>query len=130
MEQSIRNIMTKLGIYGRTKGFFFLIEAVEICVKSGGEYVKMTEDIYPAVAKRFRTTAANAERSIRYTISELYKGSVTDYYIELFGDPKKRRKPTNREFIETVAYETAKELSRQKDDTRLTTTQDTTVRCF
>ena len=109
MERIIRDKLTDLGIYSKTKGFFFLIEAIELYAGSDGAYLKITEDIYPTVAKRFRTTASNVERAIRYTITELYGEPATEYYISVFGDPQKRRKPTNTEFISTIAYEITKE---------------------
>lgn len=105
MEQQIRRMLTDLGIYSKTKGFFFLIEAIEIYINSNEEQLKITENVYPTIAEKFRTTPSNVERSIRYTISELYKSPATDRYISLFGDPQKRRKPTNTEFITSAAYE-------------------------
>jgi len=105
MERITRKKLTDLGIYSKTKGFFFLIEAIELYTGSDGAYLKITEDIYPAVAMKFRTTAANVERAIRYTITELYREPPTEYYISVFGDPQKRRKPTNTEFISTLSYE-------------------------
>ena len=92
MEQQIRRMLTDLGIYSKTKGFFFLIEAIEIYINSNEEQLKITENVYPTIAEKFRTTPSNVERSIRYTISELYKSPATDRYISLFGDPQKRRK--------------------------------------
>ena len=113
MERKIRDVLTRLGIYSKTKGFFFLIEAIELYAKANEVYLKITEDIYPEVAKKFRTTTANVERSIRYTVTELYESTTTDEYSSLFGDPQKRRKPTNTEFIATVAYEIMKERTKE-----------------
>ena len=105
METQIRRILTNLGIYSKTKGFFFLIDAIKIYATSDKIGIKITEDIYPIIAARFKSTSANIERAIRYTITELHKEDPTEEYLLLFGDPKKRRKPTNTEFIATVAYE-------------------------
>jgi two-component system response regulator (stage 0 sporulation protein A) len=105
MERQIRRILTDLGIYSKTKGFFFLIEAIDIYAKSNEKLLKITEDIYPVIAVKYKTTQANVERSIRYTIDTLYNETPTEYYLSVFGDPKKRRKPTNMEFIATTAYE-------------------------
>lgn len=105
METQIRKILTDLGIYSKTKGFFFLIDAIEIYALSDKFGIKITEDIYPVIATRHKTTKENVERAIRYTLTELYKENPTNEYLLLFGDPRTRRKPTNTEFIATAAYE-------------------------
>lgn len=68
---------------------------------------KITKDIYPEVARRCFTTPLRVERCMRHAIETGFDRCDPEVVEQLFGgtiDPE-RGKPTNAEFIATLARE-------------------------
>ena len=65
----------------------------------------ITKELYPEVANKFRTTSSRVERAIRHAIEVSWNRGDYEYMEELFGHSVDydRAKPTNSEFIATVA---------------------------
>lgn len=67
--------------------------------------MKMTKEIYPAVARSKGTTAARAERCMRHSIEAAWERGSMEYQNKWFGytiDPD-RGKPTVGEYVATMA---------------------------
>lgn len=65
----------------------------------------ITKELYPQVASRYKTTSSRVERAIRHAIEVSWNRGDYEYMEELFGHSVDydRAKPTNSEFIATVA---------------------------
>ena len=65
----------------------------------------ITKELYPEVAERYKTTSSRVERAIRHAIEVSCNRGDYEYMKELFGHSVDydRAKPTNSEFIATVA---------------------------
>ena len=65
----------------------------------------ITKELYPKIADEFNTTVSRVERSIRHAIEISWNRGNWDYMQEIFGYSVDidRSKPTNSEFITTVA---------------------------
>ena len=104
-ESAIRDFLTKLSIFPKNKGFFYITEALMIYTHSDEPWnLSIMKDIYPAVADKFRTTPAKAERNIRYTVNSIDLGNPPEIFTEMFGDPKSGEHPTNAEFLTAATY--------------------------
>ena len=65
----------------------------------------ITKVLYPTVAKEFNTTSSRVERAIRHAIKIGWGRGNMEFMNKLFGYSVSadKDKPTNREFIVTVA---------------------------
>ena len=65
----------------------------------------VTKQLYPAIAKAYRTTPSRVERAIRHAIEVAWERGDIDTLNSVFGYTinSGRGKPTNSEFIAMVA---------------------------
>ena len=61
--------------------------------------------LYPAIAKKYKTTSSSVERAIRHAIEVAWSRGKMDVIQELFGYTihAGKGKPTNSEFIALIA---------------------------
>lgn len=105
LERRIASIFILLGIPINTIGYRMLKIAVELAVSSPLIATSITKNLYPVVANQFDTTASKVERDIRHSIEIAYNKGTIFNIEQLFGVSvfSKKEKPTNSEFISTVA---------------------------
>lgn len=102
---AISKILHQLGIPSHIKGYNYIRESVFLFYKSSDNYGGITKEIYPEVAIKFSTTASRVERAIRHAIEVSWNRGDYDLMEEIFGNSVafERAKPTNAEFIATIA---------------------------
>jgi two-component system response regulator (stage 0 sporulation protein A) len=104
-EIEVTNLMHKVGIPANISGHQYLREAILMVVEDRGLITGITKELYPDVAKKYKTTAAKVERAIRHAIEVCWLRGRIDVLENTFGytiNPE-RGKPTNSEFIAMVA---------------------------
>lgn len=100
--KKIYGIIRKLGVTSKYKGYFFLTDAIHLAMNFQDKPIKITKDIYPYLAQKYKTTPMNIERNVRTVINicwEMNKKGVD----EIAGHDL-TYKPTNSEFVDMVAY--------------------------
>ena len=87
------------------KGYTYIRESVFLFYKNSDAYSGITKEIYPEVALKFSTTASRVERAIRHAIEVSWNRGDYELMEEIFGNSVAfdRAKPTNSEFIATIA---------------------------
>lgn len=102
---AISKLLHQLGIPSHIKGYSYIRESVFLFYKNSDAYGGITKEIYPEVALRFSTTASRVERAIRHAIEVSWTRGDYDLMEEIFGNSVAfdRAKPTNSEFIATIA---------------------------
>lgn len=97
----IREFMTKIGLYANLSGYTFITAAVSISVKYPEKLRRITREIYPEIAERYRTTARAVERNIRNAITVVCnRGKMQEIANKYYGGNfSPNEKPTNSEFI-------------------------------
>ncbi len=102
---AISKLLHQLGIPSHIKGYTYIRESVFLYYKNEEMYNGITKEIYPEVAIRFSTTASRVERAIRHAIEVSWTRGDYDLMEEIFGNSVAfdRAKPTNSEFIATIA---------------------------
>ncbi len=96
-------LLRRIGVSPEMKGYRYLEEAVRMRVNGEGEARRLTEEIYPAIAVRFSTTAQSVERAIRTAIGSAWKnGAIQRYAIETSDEILLSRKPTAGEMIDRL----------------------------
>ena len=100
--KEIYRLIRQLGVTSKYKGYYFLAEAVKLSVEMQGRPIKITKDIYPTLARKFKSTPVNIEHNIR-TVLNLCWSSGKETLNAIAGYSL-RYKPTNSEFIDILAY--------------------------
>lgn len=101
----ITSILHEVGVPAHIKGYQYLREAISMAVHEPEHINAITKVLYPAVAKRFRTTSSRVERAIRHAIEVAWDRGDVEEIQSIFGYTVSsiKGKPTNSEFIAMIA---------------------------
>ncbi len=102
---SITKILHELGIPSHIKGYQYIRDGVCMIFEHPEMIGGITKELYPELALKFDTTVSRVERAIRHAIEVSWNRGNWDLMEEIFGNSVDidRAKPTNSEFIVTVA---------------------------
>ena len=89
---AVYGVIRKLGATSKYKGYYYVEDAP----------VKVTKDIYPVIARKYKSTPSNVEHNIR-TLVNLCWMNHKDTLEEMAGCTM-ADKPTNSEFIDILVY--------------------------
>ena len=105
MQISITKILHELGIPSHIKGYQYIREGIILVFDNPDMIGGITKELYPELAIKFDTTVSRVERAIRHAIEVSWNRGNWDLMEEIFGNSVDidRAKPTNSEFIVTVA---------------------------
>ena len=105
LQISITKILHELGIPSHIKGYQYIREGVILIFDNPDMIGGITKELYPELAAKFDTTVSRVERAIRHAIEVSWNRGNWDLMEEIFGNSVDidRAKPTNSEFIVTVA---------------------------
>lgn len=105
MQLSITKILHSLGIPSHIKGYQYIREAIYLVYNNSKLIGGITKELYPLISKKFDTSASRVERAIRHAIEVSWNRGDWDLMNEIFGNSVDidRAKPTNSEFIVTIA---------------------------
>ena len=95
--RKVYRLIRQLGVTSKYKGYYYVAEAVRMFMEIQDHPIKITKDIYPSLAKQFKSTPVNVEHDIRTVINVCWE-SNKEAMNEIAGYPL-RYKPTNSEFI-------------------------------
>lgn len=105
LQLSITKILHELGIPSHIKGYQYIREGIGIVYNRPETVGGITKELYPELAQKFDTTVSRVERAIRHAIEVSWNRGSWDLMEEIFGHSVDidRAKPTNSEFIVTIA---------------------------
>ena len=105
LQLSITKILHELGIPSHIKGYQYIREGIGIVYNKPETVGGITKELYPELAAKFDTTVSRVERAIRHAIEVSWNRGSWDLMEEIFGHSVDidRAKPTNSEFIVTIA---------------------------
>ncbi len=99
----ITDILNRLGFPHNIKGFCYVREAIQLVIEKPEMLHSVTTTLYPTIAKTYKSTPANVERDIRYAIKYAWDNGDADIIGSYFRHTKQNKKPTNSQFIATIA---------------------------
>ena len=103
-EAELAELLRELGIAAQLKGYRYLQEAVNVTIREGGEPQMVTKCLYPAIAKRFSTTASRVERAIRHAVEMSWARGNPELLRVCFGSSvAANARPTNSQFIAALS---------------------------
>ena len=105
LERQVTAIIHDIGVPAHIKGYQYLREAITLAVEDMEVINAVTKVLYPAVAKKFGTTASRVERAIRHAIEVAWDRGDLETLQKYFGYTVSnvKGKPTNSEFIAMIA---------------------------
>lgn len=110
--RNIYRIIRELGMTSRYKGYHYVAEAVMMSMEMQDYPIKITKDIYPHLAKKYKSTPMNIEHDIRTVINVSWEANK-ETMNRIAGYPLRYR-PTNSEFVDMLAYYLAQNDSSTK----------------
>jgi two-component system response regulator (stage 0 sporulation protein A) len=102
---AVSNLLHSLGMPSHIKGYQYIRESIMMMYENPSMVGGITKEIYPEIADKFDTTTSRVERAIRHAIEVSWNRGDYDLMEEIFGNSVDydRAKPTNSEFIATIA---------------------------
>ena len=101
----VTKLLHSLGIPSHIKGYQFIRSAILMVYENPGLIGGITKELYPDLSIKFNTSIQRVERAIRHAIEVSWLRGDIDLMEEIFGHSVDidRAKPTNSEFIVTIA---------------------------
>lgn len=105
LERYITDIMLDIGVPAHLKGYHYIREAILLSGRNMEVVSSVTKLLYPAIAKRFKTTDQKVERAIRNAIEVSWNRGNAKTFEKMFGYSvlTGRTRPTNSEYIARIA---------------------------
>ena len=115
LQISITKMLHELGMPSHIKGYQYIREGISMIYNDPSLIGGITKELYPELASKFDTTVSRVERAIRHAIEVSWNRGNWDYMEEIFGHSVDidKAKPTNSEFIVTVADKLRLEIAKQ-----------------
>ena len=115
LEISVTRMLHELGMPSHIKGYQYIREGIMMIYNNPEIIGGITKELYPDVASKFNTTVSRVERAIRHAIEVSWNRGNWDLMEEIFGHSVDidKAKPTNSEFIVTIADKLRLEFMKQ-----------------
>ncbi len=114
LQISITKTLHELGVPSHIKGYQYIREGITLIYENPEMIGGITKELYPEVAKKYETTVSRVERAIRHAIEVSWNRGNWQLMEDIFGHSVDidKAKPTNSEFIVTVADKLRLEFSK------------------
>ena len=105
LEIMVTNIIHEMGVPAHIKGYHYLRDGIIMVVDNVEVINQVTKQLYPDLAKKYKTTPSRVERAIRHAIEVAWGRGKLDSVNNIFGYTisSNKGKPTNSEFIAMIA---------------------------
>ncbi len=105
LEALVTNVIHEVGVPAHIKGYQYLREAIMMVIGDIDVINQITKQLYPEIAKKYKTTPSRVERAIRHAIEVAWGRGQQDTVENIFGYTVSaaKGKPTNSEFIAMIA---------------------------
>ena len=108
----IANLLKDVGVPTSLRGYDYLVYAIKLAHSDRKYALQITNLTYHEVAKRFGTTTAKVERTIRHAVEVAFERGDLECIKALFGNTISlyKGKTTNKEFISACAKEVKRRI--------------------
>ena len=115
LEISLTRMLHELGMPAHIKGYQYVRDGIVMIYNNPDIVGGITKELYPDVATKYNTTVSRVERAIRHAIEVSWNRGNWDLMEEIFGHSVDidKAKPTNSEFIVTIADKLRLEFMKQ-----------------
>lgn len=98
----VYKIIRYFSITSNYKGYRLIIDAIEMYATNNDKCLKITKDIYPALAIKYKMSSSSVERNIRTIVETCWKNDRRA--VEQLLGYKINKCPSNAVFIDAIAY--------------------------
>src|SRR5574344_1446 len=115
-QQKISKLLHDLGMPSHIKGYQYIRDGIELMQTNSKYLGGITKFLYPFIAEKYQTTSSRVERAIRHAIEVSWSRGDYDLMDDVFGHSVDfdKAKPTNSEFLATLADKISLEESQHK----------------
>ena len=101
LESKVTNIIHEIGVPAHIKGYQYIRQGIIMSFHDRSMLQYITKYLYPAIAKKNKTTSSSVERTIRHAIEVAWRRGNMEVLEEIFGNTvcAGKGKPTNSEFL-------------------------------
>ncbi len=105
LEVAITGIIHEVGVPAHIKGYQYIRSAIRMAIEDMEVINHITKQLYPDLAKAYKTTPSRVERAIRHAIEVAWNRGRNETMESIFGYTvsSDKGKPTNSEFIAMIA---------------------------
>lgn len=105
LEVMVTDILHQIGVPAHIKGYHYLRTSIILSINNRDIINHITKELYPGVAREYKTTPTRVERAIRHAIEVAWDRGDVDVLNSYFGYTihNQKGKPTNSEFIAMIA---------------------------
>ncbi len=105
LEVMVTDILHQIGVPAHIKGYQYLRTSILLSTQNREIINHITKELYPTVAKKYKTTATRVERAIRHAIEVAWDRGDVDVLNAYFGYTihSQKGKPTNSEFVAMIS---------------------------
>lgn len=116
LEISVTHMLHELGMPSHIKGYQYVRDGIVMIYNNPDIVGGITKELYPDVASKYNTTVSRVERAIRHAIEVSWNRGNWELMEEVFGHSVDidKAKPTNSEFIVTIADKLRLEFMKQR----------------
>lgn len=116
LDERVTDMVHEIGIPAHIKGYRYVKHAIILCAQNPDLVNAITKELYPAIAKTFKTTGSRVERAIRHAIEVAWDRGDIDTLVKWFGYTvsNTKGKPTNSEFIALLSDRLSIEIAKQE----------------
>lgn len=100
--KEVYRLIRKLGATSKYKGYFFVAEAVKLSMERQESPMRITKEIYPCLAKKFKSTPMNVEHDIRTVVNVCWIANKES--LDHIAGYSLIYRPTNSQFVDMLAY--------------------------
>ena len=101
LEADVTAIIHEIGVPAHIKGYQYIRQGIIMSFNDRSMLQYITKYLYPAIAKKNKTTSSSVERTIRHAIEVAWRRGSMDVLEDIFGNTvcAGKGKPTNSEFL-------------------------------
>ncbi len=105
LDAQIARTLHEIGVPAHIKGYLYLRDAITMVYNDVELLGAVTKNLYPEIARKYRTTSSRVERAIRHAIEVAFSRGNIDAISNIFSYTVNvtKSKPTNSEFIAMIA---------------------------
>jgi two-component system response regulator (stage 0 sporulation protein A) len=100
LKQEVTKMLLNLGIPAHIKGYSYIRSGIILLYSEPELLGAITKTLYPKLAENYQSTSTRVERGMRHAIEVGWTRGNPEFINKLFG---KRQKPTNTEFMASIA---------------------------
>ena len=100
--REVYSLIRRLGVTSKYKGYYYVAEAVRLSMEAPEQPMKITKDIYPKLARKYKSTSVNVEHDIRTIINVCWITNKEE--MDQIAGYTLSYKQTNSEFIDMLTY--------------------------